>query len=37
MLCERGIARQSGVGILDLYTLGWGTESFEIDALHHRR
>lgn len=37
MLCERDIASQSGVGILDLYSLGRGTESFEIDALHHSR
>lgn len=37
MLCERGIAGQSGLGIVDFYILGWGTKSFKIDALHHRR
>lgn len=37
VLCERGVASQSGVGILDLYIFGRGTKSLQIDALHHRR
>lgn len=37
MLCERGVASQSGMGVLYLYILGRGTKSFQIDALHHGR
>lgn len=37
MLFQRGVASQSGMGILHLYIPGRGTKSIQIDALHHRR